>query len=83
MPKVKTKKLLGIPKKVNLKAGKKYKMKITAVPKNTDEKISYKSSNKKVATVSTGGVIKGKKKGTAVLTVSSGKYKRKCKVTVK
>ena len=36
VPKVKTKKLLGIPKKVNLKAGKKYKMKITAVPKNTD-----------------------------------------------
>ena len=83
VPKVKTKKLLGIPKKVNLKAGKKYKMKITAVPKNTDEKISYKSSNKKVATVSTGGVIKGKKRGTAVITVSSGKYKRKCKVTVK
>ena len=83
VPKVKTKKLLGIPKKVNLKAGKKYKMKITAVPKNTDEKISYKSSNKKVATVSTRGVIKGKKRGTTVITVSSGKYKRKCKVTVK
>ncbi len=46
--------------------GKKTKLKFTNVEK--DAKITYKSSNKKVATVSKKGVIKGKKKGFAVVT---------------
>ncbi len=46
--------------------GKKTKLKFTNVEKNA--KITYKSSNKKVATVSKKGVIKGKKKGFTVVT---------------
>ena len=44
---------------------------------------SYSGSNKKVFTVSSGGKITAKKKGTAVITVKAGKKTVKCKVTVK
>ena len=47
------------------------------------DKVTYKSSNKKIATVSKKGVIKGKKKGTATITIKSGKVTKKCKVKVK
>ena len=45
--------------------------------------VKWSSSNKKVATVSAKGVVKGKKKGTAVITAKAGKSAWKCKVTVK
>ena len=46
---------------------KSFKIKAIATPKNTDEKITFKSSNKKVATVTSKGVVKGLKKGTATI----------------
>ena len=46
-------------------------------------KVTYTSSNTKVATVSSKGVVKGIKKGTAVITVSSNGITKKVKVTVK
>lgn len=45
--------------------------------------ISYSSSNKKVATVSKKGVIKGIKKGTATITLTCNGVKKTVKVTVK
>lgn len=81
--KVKTAKLSGIPAKKSIKKGKTYKLKAVITPKNSDEKITYSSSNKKVATVTAKGVIKGKKKGTVKITVKSGSRKKICKVTVK
>ncbi|TAH64999.1 MAG: hypothetical protein EWM47_11650 [Anaerolineaceae bacterium] len=45
--------------------------------------ITYKSSNKKIFTVSSKGVIKGIKKGTATLTISHGAISKTYKVTVK
>ena len=50
---------------------------------NTDERIIYASSNGKIATVTSGGVVKGLRKGTATITVKSGSKKMTCKVTVK
>ena len=47
------------------------------------DKVTYTSSNTKVATVSSKGKIKGVKKGTATITVTAGNYTVKCKVTVK
>lgn len=44
---------------------------------------TYKSSNPAVASVSSDGLIKALKKGTASITVSVGKTKAVCKVTVK
>lgn len=46
-------------------------------------KVTYTSSNKKVATVSSKGVVTAKKKGTAKITVKCGTYKATLKVTVK
>ena len=47
------------------------------------EKISYKSSNKKIVSVTSRGVIKGSRKGKAKITVKAGKKKYVITVTVK
>lgn len=64
---------------ISLNAGKTYTLKATG----TKGKITWTSSKKSVATVSSKGVIKAKKKGTAVITAKYGKKKLTCKVTVK
>ena len=69
-----------------LKKGKSIKLKATIMPSNADnKKVTWKSSNKRVATVSSKGKIKAKNKGTAIITVKTkdGKKTAKCKVTVK
>ena len=81
--KIKTTKLTGVPKTKTLSRGKTFTIKAVATPKNTDENITYKSSNTKIATVTSKGVVKGIKKGTATITVQSGTKKLTCKVTVK
>ena len=80
---VKTTNLSGVPAAKSVSKGKSFKIKAIATPKNTDEKITFKSSNKKVATVTSKGVVKGLKKGVATITVQSGSKKMTCKVTVK
>lgn len=81
--KVKTKKLSGVPSSKTVKKGKTFTIKPSVTPKNSDEKVTYKTSNKKIATVTSKGVVKGIKKGTATITVQSGSKKQTCKVTVK
>ena len=80
---VKTRKLSGVPKTKTISKGKSFTIKAVATPKNTDENISYTSSNTKVATVTSKGVVKGLNKGTTTITVKSGLKKMSCKVTVK
>lgn len=46
-------------------------------------RLPFKSSNNKVATVNSKGVITAKKKGKVTITVKSGKKTVKIKVTVK
>ena len=65
---------------VSVKAGKTTKITATATPSG---KVTYKSSNKKVATVSSTGKIKGIKKGTAKITVTCNGVSKTVKVTVK
>lgn len=74
-------KTLKLKKKLSIKVGDKKTLKATVKPKNAT--LKWKSSNKKIATVTQKGVVKGKKKGTAKITVTSGKKKATCKVTVK
>lgn len=50
---------------------------------NSSKKVTYKSSKPSVASVTSNGVVKGKKAGTAVITVRIGKKKYTCKITVK
>lgn len=49
----------------------------------TDQKITWKSSNKSIATVSSVGKIKAKKAGTVTITATILKKKYTCKITVK
>lgn len=69
--------------KLTLKKGKSVTLAVTRTPVTSTEKITYQSSNKKVATVSGKGKIKAKKAGKANITVKSGKKKVVIKVTVK
>lgn len=78
-----TKKIKLNRRKLTLKKGKTFKLKVTLTPKNSQDKIIYKTSNKKVAKVSKSGKIKAVKKGKANITVISGKKKIVCKVIVK
>lgn len=55
------------------------KLKVTG----TSKKVKWKSSNKKVATVSSKGVVTGKKAGSAKITAQVGKEKYVCQVTVR
>ena len=80
---IRTTKLSGIPASKTVSRGKTFQIRAVAAPKNTDERIIYASSNGKIATVTSGGVVKGLRKGTATITVKSGSKKMTCKVTVK
>lgn len=70
-------------KKVTVYEKKGFQLKVKLTPSYSKEGITYTSSNKKVATVSKKGYIKGVKAGTATITVKSGKKSAKVKVTVK
>ena len=72
-----------VSSKVSLKRKQTLKLAATVSPITSKEKVKYSSSNKKVASVSSKGVIKAKKKGKATITVKSGKKTYKIKVTVK
>ena len=74
-------KVVSVPKtKITLKKGKTASLKATAFP---NSKITYKTSNKKIATVTSKGVVKGVKKGTATISVTANGKTVKVKVTVK
>ena len=73
----------GVKSSISVKRGKTYTLKPKLSYAGKADRVTYKSSNKKIATVSKKGVIKGKKKGTATITIKSGKVTKKCKVKVK
>lgn len=66
-------------KKATLKIGQTLQLKVTG----TKGKVKWTSSKKSVATVSSKGRVKAKKKGSVTITAKIGKKKYTCKVTVK
>ena len=81
---VQTKKLTLNKTKLTLKKGRRFRLQVTRMPVTATDKITYISSNSKVAKVSSKGLITARKKGTAVITVkSAGGKKVRCRVTVK
>lgn len=65
--------------------GGKYTLKATLKPANvTSTYVTWTSSNEKVATVTSKGVVKGLKTGTTTITAATanGTYKATCKITV-
>lgn len=76
---------LNYSKKTVIK-GKKFTLKPIFTPANaTNKKVTWKSSNSKVATVSSGGVVTGVRGGSAIITAVSqdGGYVATCIVKVK
>ena len=56
---------------------------LKATTNDSDAAVTFESGNTKVATVSSKGVVKGVKAGTAVITAKVGNATATCKVTVK
>ena len=83
--KVKVKSNYG--KTVHVAVGKKVKLTTTVTVKpnkSKNKKVTYKTSKKKIATVSGAGNVKGIKKGSCKITVTSKKNKKKkAKISVK
>ncbi len=71
---------IKVKKSVSVRKGKKLKLKVKATPSG---KITYKSKNKKIATVTKKGSIKGIKKGSCTITVKCNGVTKKVKVKVK
>lgn len=82
--KVTTKSLSLEKKKITLKAGKKCTLKVVRNPLSATDKITFSSSNKKIARVDAKGVVTAKKKGTVKITVKTGNGKKAvCTIKVK
>lgn len=80
---VKTSKLVVSTREIRLKRKAKYTVAGKVYPITSSDKIKYSSSNKKIVTVSSKGVITARKNGKATISVTAGKKKVKIKVTVK
>ena len=82
--KVALKKLQALTsRKVTVKKGKKTTLKVANSPITAKASVKWETSNKKVASVTSKGVVKGLKKGSATITAYSGKVKVTFKVIVK
>lgn len=81
----KVKKITAANKTITVNKGKTKKLNITVLPKNATLKtVTYKSANKKIATVSQAGKVKGVKVGSTKITVSAvDGSKRKLTIKVK
>ena len=73
--------ILKSKKKVTIKKNKTTQIKVN-LPQNTAGELKYKSSKTKIATVDAKGKVKGKKKGTAKITVYAVNNSKKAKATV-
>ena len=80
---VKTTRITGVPSKSTIKAGKRLTLKPVISPITSVQKITYATSNKNIAIVSSKGVITAKKAGKVKITVKSGSKKYVITVTVK
>ena len=69
--------------KITMTVGPSKKLKVKGISKKRAKRIKWKSSKKKVVTVTKTGKLKARKAGKAVITAKVGKKKLKCKVTVK
>ena len=81
--KVRTQKIKISSKKLRLSAGRKYKLEAAIYPLSSGEGLSFSSDHKDIVSVSKGGVLTARAKGTASVTLKSGKKKITVKVTVK
>lgn len=80
-------KKIKLPTKKNMKVGDTLKLSAEFTPINTtNKKVKWKSSNTKIATVNSKGVVKAKKAGKVTITATTldgTKKTSKCKITIK
>lgn len=69
--------------RITMTVGQSKKLKVRGISKKRAKRIKWKSSKKKVVTVTKTGKIKARKAGKATITAKVGKKKLKCKVVVK
>lgn len=81
--KVAASKITNVPGSITLEKKKTYKLTPVITPITTKDKATYKTANKKIATVSGKGTITAKKAGKTTITIKVGKKTKKVKVTVK
>ena len=81
VPKAKTTKLSC--KGIAVQKGKKAALKPVVTPDYSDDVLSFKSADKTIATVTSKGVVTGRKKGATYVVVTSGAKSMKVKVVVK
>ncbi len=80
----KTSKITPDDKSMTIKKGKKRKISYELPQGSTSSKITFSSSNKKIAAVSSAGVVKAKKKGKCTITLRTFNGKSaKVKIKVK
>ncbi len=70
-------------KTVTLKVGETLKLGAKLKPDTAQSELTWKSSNKKIATVDATGTVKALKKGKVKITVTTKKNKKKATITVK
>lgn len=80
---VRTSSIIIPNKNVTLKIGRTTVLKTVLTPLTSQQKVTYKTSNKKVATVSSKGKITAKKRGRTIITVKSGSKSVIVRVSVK
>ncbi len=83
---VRVKSIKFAKKSYSVKKGKTLNLKATIAPKNaTNKEVTWKTSNKKVATVDKNGKVKAIKKGKVTITAitKDGKKKAQCQVIIK
>ncbi len=68
---------------ISLKVGGTQKLKVTITPASSKSKITWSSSNKKVAVVTSSGIVKAMGTGNAIITAKTSKgIKAVCKISV-
>ena len=81
------KKIILKKRKKTIQEGKRFVLKPICKPSSaTNQKMRFRSSKKNIASVSSKGVVRGKKAGKATITVSAAdnkKIKAKCRITVR
>lgn len=79
---VKTRAIAGLPSTVTLKKGQRVRLTPVLSPLTSQNPVTYKSSNQRVAKVYASGKIRGMAPGRCKVTVTSGKVSVKVTVTV-